>query len=193
MRKPKQLCCLDLRKHLCWEAQKTTSLCRDCKHPCDPGKEYRERFLFTTTTPTIASRNEARLKALVDAYVRQKSEKCLISAVLPMVKLYGIQTTDGLSRAWKRERLEMYQYAEAHGLDQYFVPRGRLSDEERSYFYAKRLRKYDAWLAQGLTWSEIGDLTDCSGTAAQKRYAAAKQFFEENPPEAEEPSGMFHY
>lgn len=176
MRRPKQLCCIDLRKHLCWEAQKCTSLCRDCKHPCEAGIEYRERFL-SVTMPTIASRNAAKLKALVDAYVKRKQEKLRISEVLNMVAPYGIRTTSGLSDAWKRERKAMMEYAEEYCLDQYFTPRGRLTDEERSFYYEKRLKEYDAWRNEGLSWLDIGEKQGIGAKAAKKRYQVAKEFF----------------
>lgn len=191
MRK-RQLCCIDLRAHLCPEAQKCTSLCRTCKHQCDPGKEYAERFLGGHRAPTEST--ESRTEILVKAYVKRKQDGLLISQVLHMVSPIGITTASELREAWSTHRAEMVCYAEAHGLSDYFTPRGRLTPSMRAQAYKKRVKDYDTWLAQGLTWKDIArEKEHVSESAVWARYKTAKAFIEQWEIQQDVKSGMYCY
>ena len=192
MRKPKQLCCIDLRVHLCQEAQKCTSLCRTCKHQCDPGKEYAERFLGGHRAPTESK--ESRTEILVKAYIKKKQDGLLVSQVLHIVNPIGITTTSELRDAWSTHRAEMVCFAETHGLSEYFTARGRLSPAQRAQAYQNRLKNYATWLAEGLTWKDIAQQKEfISESAVYARYKVAKAFMEEWEMTHSTKNGMYCY
>lgn len=190
--KKRKLCCIDLRAHLCQAAQKCTSLCRTCKHPCDPGKEYAERFLGGHRAPTESK--ESRTETLVRAYVKKKQDGLLVSQVLHIVNPIGITTTSELRDAWSTHRAEMVCYAEAHGLSDYFTARGRLSPAQRAQAYAKRLKDYDTWLSEGLTWKDIAQQKELvSESAVWARYKTAKAFLEQWEMQQDVKNGVYCY
>lgn len=176
----RRLCCIDLRRHLCSDGQKITSTCIDCKHPCPAGQEYAERFLgagHRASTESVGN----KVAILAKAYVKNKEQGgTQVSRVLHMVNGIGITTTEELKKAWSLHRAAMIRYADAHGLSEYFTARGRLSPSARAAVYAKRIKDYDGWLAEGYTWQQIAtEKEHVSLSAVLMRYKAAKTFLEQ--------------
>lgn len=181
MGRKRKLSCVELRVHLCEGAVKNTDLCRNCKHLCKTGVEYRERFLGVRTQESAENerkRQEILVAMLTRAYMQYMNDgKKRTELVLDFTD-YGIRTAADLSAQWNAHMKEMESYCILHDLvfptfNVMNAMRGYISREAQLEVYRKRKKEYDILLQAGYNKSQMAEYYGISPSAMKKRIQAA--------------------